>query len=122
LTATPRYVGQVDFAASTNAQGQYHIDKLPIGSYVLSIYADYLKNSGYTTSTPPTLTAGVQASKDSQNTNFVLGGGGSPGPGPGPGPGPQPGTGLQSFQPGLVLLSVPYDYPNDDAASLLGLQ
>src|SRR5262249_19570588 len=37
LTAAQGYLGQVDFAASTNAQGQYRFGNLPIGSYTLTI-------------------------------------------------------------------------------------
>src|SRR5438445_8470717 len=33
LTAAVGYLGQVDFAASANAQGQYRFGNLPIGSY-----------------------------------------------------------------------------------------
>jgi hypothetical protein len=126
LTAAQGYLGQVDFATSANAQGQFRFGNLPIGSYTLTIDPTFLQGSGYTSSTPPSLTAGVQAAKDSPNTNFVLGGGTSTNPGNGGGTGggttPPPGTGLKTFQPGLVMLSVPYDYPNDDAAALLGLQ
>lgn len=122
LTAAPGYLGQVDFAASTNAQGQFRFGNLPIGSYTLRIDPTFLQSSGFTASTPPSLTAGVQAAKDSPNANFTLGGGTPSNPGNGGGGTPgEPGTGLKSFQPGLVMLSVPYDYPNDDAATLLGL-
>ena len=119
LTAAVGYLGQVDFAASANAQGVYRFGNLPIGSYTLRIDPNFLTTSGYNGATPPMQTAGVQAATETPGINFKLGGGTPP---PGPGPGPTPGTGLKSFQPGLALFSVPYDYPSDDAATLLGLQ
>jgi hypothetical protein len=125
LTVAPGYLGQVNFAASTNAQGQYRFGNLPIGGYTVTIPADYLTSSGFNNATPAMQTAGVQASKDSTGVNFVLGGGstgtGTGGTGTGTG-GTGTGTGgLKSFQTGLALFSVPYDYPNDDAATVLGL-
>src|SRR5262249_46581001 len=116
------YLGQVDFAASTNAAGQFRFGDLPIGTYALRIDPDFLKSSGYTGSTPANLTAGGSAAKDTTGINFTLGGGTTPTP-PGTGTSTEPpsGAGLKTFQPGLYLLSAPYDYPNDDAASLLSL-
>jgi hypothetical protein len=124
LTPPQGYAGPLTFTATTSGEGVFTIGNLPVGSYKLTIDPTFLQGSGYSSSTPPSLTAGVQAGKDTPNTNFVLGGGTSTNPGNGGGGGttPPPGTGLKTFQPGLVMLSVPYDYPNDDAAALLGLQ
>ncbi len=55
------------------------------------------------------------------NTDFVLGGDGTIPPPPDDGEEPPP-VGLLSLQPGLHLISTPYDYPSEDIASLLGLQ
>ena len=41
LTTAEGYLGQVDFAASTNAQGQYRFGDLPTGSYTLRIDPEY---------------------------------------------------------------------------------
>jgi hypothetical protein len=125
LTAAPGYLGQVDFAASTNAQGLYRFGALPVGSYTVTIDPTYLSTSGYNGATPAKQTAGVQAATESSGLNFTLGGGTTVTPGTGGGTvvgGATGGTGLQSFQPGAVYFSVPYDYPNDDAAAVLGLQ
>ena len=86
LTAAEGYLGQVDFAATTNALGQFRFGDLPTGTYTLRIDPQYLQSSGFTSATPTQVTAGVQAARDMPNTDFTLGGG-SPGPGPGPGPG-----------------------------------
>src|SRR5207249_2723042 len=47
LTAAAGYLGQVDFAASANAQGVYRFGNLPIGSYTLRIDPNFLTTSGY---------------------------------------------------------------------------
>jgi hypothetical protein len=76
LRASPLFVGQVDFFAFTDSNGQYKIDRATTGLY--DVFVDTPFPTGFGNPQPPSRTVQVNSAQDTGGVNFTMDG--LPGP------------------------------------------